>query len=344
MSVKIQIQEHYLKHEYATLLPALHTRARMGLKCEKSHLSFLLWNILWMFDICFIFSRKKMTSLNLNYISIIIPLAFFIIPCWDLIRDSEKTGLNKITKLGWIMLIFAVIAGVLSAYTIYVSNSEKADADSVAAKVRQSDKKEILSYVNDAFKKHNASFNPITKIIQKTIEKTDTIRTFDTTKSAVIHPVMDMVYKENFKNPVFIKHGSEPYFTVYFAPINDGIAFNINSEVFVFKKFNNTFYFGGKIKGKNGVIKSFKGIETFMSFPFDVPVINVYPDTVLVYLKVGFTATQEANKIEPLFRKYFYMVFPLKPKSFDDYPNIYPLENNSLIDSFEDFLNKNNYY
>ena len=285
-----------------------------------------------------------MTSLNLNYISIIIPVAFFIIPCWDLIRDSEKRGLHKITKLGWVMLIFALIAGCLSASTIYVASKEKDKADSTEAKMRRADKKEILGFVNDAFKTHQASFNPITKTIVKLVERTDTIKTFDTTKSAIIHPVMDLSNNGNNKNPIFLREGEITYFSVYYAPINNGVGFNIKSQRFYIKKIGVNFYFGGTISGKSSTLEAVKGKESFAKFGFGLPENNIYPDTMLVYLKVSFTSNQESTRLEPLFRRYFYVVFPNKPNSIEDYPIVHPVESTKLSDDFESYLIKNQYY
>jgi hypothetical protein len=110
-------------------------------------------------------------STNLNYIAVIGAIAFFILPAWELITNTKKRGIKRITKIGWVMLFTAIFFGVVSVLSIHAGDVEKKIASDKLDSGRSADKNEFKKDVNDALKRYGLTI----KSTSKTIVITDTV-------------------------------------------------------------------------------------------------------------------------------------------------------------------------
>ena len=291
-----------------------------------------------------------MTSLTLSYIAIIIPIAFFILPCWEMIRDndSNKRGLRKITKLGWTMVVFAFIAGALLFLIIYIQNKEKIKADKNGENIRiadkrhydstrLADKKDYKDEVDTALKKYGLH----------TVQGSKTVTIVDTTKNN-IDPILDAVIYSDKPNPYFDRNESKRadsiQFNIDIGSINKGIANNIRDNLILFTIRNGVFnqnYVSGRITNESLKSNNYQGLHVYAALTLNsIPFI----DTVYIYFKEIYSNRPIKGIDQPPLQKLYYVIIPANSKTIKDLGKIKEIENQNRYLYLKDFLLKKNYW
>jgi len=271
--------------------------------------------------------RIRITSTTFNYI--IFPVALFILPAWELIRNGNESGLKKITKLGWVMFAFAMLSIGLSVFSIKVGDKEKADAISKEKNERELDKKELIKDVNDALKKDNLNFNP----------KTKTINTIKVSK--IIGPILDLAIYPDKKNPMLIAT-SKPDSIVYkidIGCINDGIAYISWERCILFSVRGGEIIPTGYFKPvslKNVMIYGHKGWS--LQNTFKVKNKPDFIDTNYLFLRIAYSNKPLFGKDLKLFRRVFYIIYHPNETAFDDKYEIKEADNQPKYKLLENLL------
>jgi len=128
-----------------------------------------------------------MKSITINYdvVLIILSSLIILIAARDIIVRKNEKWYKRISFAGWFLIIIATASGCITWQKIKSDKAESDKKEQEAKRLREVDKKELQKDVEDAFKKHDASFNPITK----------TITILDTSKK-IVEPEMD-IYRDS---------------------------------------------------------------------------------------------------------------------------------------------------
>ncbi|HUZ61055.1 MAG TPA: hypothetical protein VMU83_19935 [Hanamia sp.] len=106
-----------------------------------------------------------MTSNEYDYLNAIIPIICFLVPAYELIfKKTEEKGLKKVSNIGWVLLIIAILWGTIEYFSIKQTTADKTKEKHLSDSSRTADKKEII----DSIKKQR-SFDTATLIHDKTI-------------------------------------------------------------------------------------------------------------------------------------------------------------------------------
>jgi hypothetical protein len=108
-----------------------------------------------------------MKPFTINYDVVLIILSSFIIliAARDIIVRKDKRWYKRISFAGWALIFLAFGSGIITWKKIQSDNSDKLVTKTQEKKSLDSSILVLKNSVDEAFKKHDASFNPVTKTI-----------------------------------------------------------------------------------------------------------------------------------------------------------------------------------
>jgi len=105
----------------------------------------------------YLWMEKILTGDRLSNASIVIAIILLLASCWELLRNKKAIGLKKVTGVGWILIVFAILSGIISYLSKKVDAKEKIKSDSLAYKtsdsLRQLDNKPNTNKIEGIFRR-----------------------------------------------------------------------------------------------------------------------------------------------------------------------------------------------
>lgn len=274
----------------------------------------------------------NLTSTTYDYITIAFSVLCLLVPCYDIIDNTSRRGIKRITKLGWMLIIVSFLFGGTSALKINAANSEKKVEGDKADSTRIADKVEIKNDVDTALKKYG--------LVIKTDTKSNTLKIVDTVRiNEFVNPVMDIATEGTkvvgkVPDSLFVQFASKV--------INSGIAFKVRETIIAFRRYNLTFKKVGESDSENNDRKGYGKQGVYFSNLFYLPKKPIN-DTLFFLYKAKYSNKEINGKDQPVLREIFTLLMVPYVKSIDQL-KLEPVVFTSDYKDCKDFLVKNKYW
>lgn len=262
--------------------------------------------------------EKILTSDNLSNATIFVSVILILVASWELIRNKKKSGVKSVSSIGWILIFFSFLSGIIAYTSRKIDANDKIKSDQLAKKksdsTRQSDKDFFKSDVDNALKKYG--------LISKTTN-TKNIIIVDAPK--YILPILDLPVFPNIHNPTIKVSDNLDTINYAFriACINNGIAYHLKDKYIFFRikhgKFGylpgfvaNSWIESDKIyKDKQAELSGWLKIKDIVSKTIAAK------DSLYFYIRVSYSAQPNTNKVDGIFRSFQYFTInqPIKSKT-----------------------------
>lgn len=264
-----------------------------------------------------------------------------LLSAWEVIRKIDEFGRWRITRLGKMLFIFAVLLFALSYVNKSVTKKEKVASESkqkhTEDSTRQADQQFYKNAVNDALQKYGLQLKP----------GTDTIKIVDRSQIKPIDPVMNIVADSVKFKRVKVRDPKDTVAIDFeYKLINDGIAYHLSNFILAFKlrgdsliALTNSKTFENSTMVAQGNQGAYAMISGFVSNAAKI----VDNDTTFFFFKATYTNKAVNGEKQPAIKSLVYSILPKRINSIKEL-SVHPVDLSSQYEYVKKILIKNKYW